>query len=311
VKGWRAGAAIAVVLAAVSAIPVAIAYLAGYDVELVYRSAVGIGVNSVAVGYIVGWPLFEHVSRDLERLGPLLGAEQAAQARQELAHAYSSRGVTIARALGIAYGVIASVQVLIDVARGQTGATLYLWVPLLVPVLWATILPALWRLLRVTGFVYRLGARVRVDLGDPRGLGVFADVGIRHLLLIVIGLSVIPMQAILTGGLGLIDFLPPLIVTTPVAVVVLVLPVWGIHRAIVAAKEAELDRATNALSAIPPADGQYLLWWLYRQQIAQSSEWPVAARSATRIALYVVIPPLAWVAAALVQDIVANVLGLK
>jgi hypothetical protein len=308
--GWRVGAAIAVGLAAISAVPVVIAYLSGYDVELVYRSAVGIGVNSVAVGYIVGWPVFEYVSRDLERLVPLLNTETAVQARQELARTYSNRGVTIARAIGIAYGVVASAQVLIDVARGQTGATLYLWVPLLVPVLWATILPALWRLLRVTWFVYRLGGQVRIDLGDPRGLGIFADVGLRHLLLIVIGLSVIPMQAILTGGLGLIDFLPPLIVTVPVAVIVLALPMWGIHRAIVTAKDAELERATAAMRDAAADSDRHLLWWLYRQHIAQSPDWPVAARSATRIALYVVIPPLAWVGAALVQDAVANVLGL-
>jgi len=311
VSRWRVGVATAVVLAAISAIPVVIAYLSGSDVELVYRSAVGIGVNSVAVGYIVGWPVSEYVWRDFERLVPLLDADQAAQARRELAHAFANRGVTVARTIGIAYGVIVTVQVLIDVARGRTGSTLYLWVPLLVPVLWATILPALWRLLRVTWFVFRLGARVRVDLGDPRGLGVFADIGIRHLLLIVIGLSVIPMQAILTGGLGLLDFLPPLLVTTPVAVVVLALPIWGIHRAIVAAKAAELLRATGAMNEAPPDSDRRLLWWLYRQQIAQSSEWPVAAGSATRIAFYVVIPPLAWVAAALVQDVVAKVLGLE
>jgi hypothetical protein len=166
--GWRVGAAIAAVLAAISAVPVVIAYLSGYDVELVYRSAVGIGVNSVTVGYIIGWPVFEYVSRDL----------------------------------------------------------------------------------------------------------------------------------------------PPLIVTVPVAVVVLALPMWGIHRGIVAAKDAELERATVAMRDAAADSERHLLWWLYRQQVAQSPEWPVAARSATRIALYVVIPPLAWIGAALVQDAVANVLGL-
>ena len=101
-----------------------------------------------------------------------------------------------------------------------------------------------------------------------------------------------------------------LIVTVPVAVAVLAMPMWGIHRAIVAAKETELERATVAIGAATADSDRRLLWWLYRQEIAQAPEWPVAARSATRIALYVVIPPLAWVGAALVQDAVANVLGL-
>jgi hypothetical protein len=307
---WRVGVAVATVLAAICAVPVVIGYASGYDPELVYRAAVGVGVNAVTVGYILAWPIYSHAQADLARLTPLLEPNEATQARDELDRAFSNRGVAITRALGATYGLLAASPAIADAIHGRPYSAMHLWLPLLIPVLWATILPALWRLLLVTRFFYRLGGRVRVDLGDRRALGVFADIGLRHLLLIVIGLSVIPMQAILVGRLGPMDFVPPLIVTIPVAFAVLALPMWGIHRGIVAAKEAELERANRALRDAEADSERQLLWWLYRQQIAQNPEWPVAAGSATRIVLYVVIPPLAWVGAALVQDAVANVLGL-
>ena len=100
------------------------------------------------------------------------------------------------------YGVILSAPAGIDALAGRPGSLAYVWVPVMIPLMWATILPALWRLIRVSVFVRRLGSRVRIDLDDPRLLGVFADIGIRHLLVIIIGLSVIPMQAILTGQIA-------------------------------------------------------------------------------------------------------------
>ena len=72
-------------------------------------------------------------------------------------------------------------------------------------------------------------------------LGVFADIGIRHLLVIIIGLSVIPMQAILTGQIQTVDFVPALVVTVPVALIVLLLPMWGIR----AGGSGEADRTRS------------------------------------------------------------------
>jgi hypothetical protein len=80
---------------------------------------------------------------------------------------------------------------------------------------------------------------------------------------------------------------------------------------VAAAKARELDRLTTSLSEMERDGERFLLLSMYRRQIADVPEWPVSAGSASRVLFYVVIPPLAWVAAALVQNLVSNVLGLR
>ena len=312
IRGWRKGLVIALGLGLVGSAPLMFAYASGYEIDRVYRSLVALWVNAIAIGYVIGLPMFQRLAADVERLAPLMEPPERSRARSALSDAWSNPGVWVARILGVVYGLIPSTPEVLDAITGRRQSLLYLWVPLLIPILWAIVLPALWRLIRLSVFVYRLGRdSVRIDLGDLRSLGAFADIGIRHLLIIVVGLSVIPMQAILTGSLELIDFVPPLIVTAPVALIVLILPMWGIHRAVAAAKARELDRLTTSLSQMERDGERFLLLSMYRRQIADVPEWPVSAGSASRVLFYVVIPPLAWVAAALVQNLVSNVLGLR
>jgi hypothetical protein len=308
VRGWRLGVVLAFALGVVGSAPLLFAYLADYDIHAIYHSFVSVWINSAVVGYIVGLPVFERLAADVERLAPLLDPAQRARARATLSDIWSNPAVWGARAVGVLYGFIPSAPTLLHIIQGQPGAFIYLWVPLLIPLLWAVALPALWRLIRLSLFVYRLGSELRVDLGDQRLLGVFTDIGIRHLLIIVVGLSVIPMQAILTGAIHLNDFAPALIATAPVALIVLVLPILGVHRGVVAAKGLELDRMTSLFEAADRDSERFLLLSLYRQRVAETSEWPLSAGSASRVVLYVVIPPLAWIAAALVENLVSNLL---
>jgi len=311
-RGWRFGLTVALALGVAGSAPLLYAYVSDYDVQRIYRSFVALWVNAIVIGYVIGWPMFSGLAADVERLAPLLDPPRRSRARSTLSDAWSNPGVWVARLVGFLFGAIPSAPALWDVVAGRSESLLYLWVPLLIPLLWATLLPALWRVIRLSVFVYRLGRdHIRVELGDLRLLGVFADIGIRHLLVIVVGLSVIPMQAILTGSLVWFDFVPPLIVTVPVALIVLILPMWGIHVAMVAAKYAELDRLAMALVQAERDSERFLLLSLYRHRVGEVSEWPVSAGSASRILFYVVIPPLAWIAAALMQNLVASVLSAQ
>jgi hypothetical protein len=308
---WRTGLAFALGLGLLASATLLVAYSGGHALDAIYGSLGKIWVNVVVVGYVVGWPMYARLAADIERLMPLVETEDRATVRRELSDAWSNRGVWIARAAGAAYGIFASMSAVSGALKGNHAALLYLWVPVVIPVLWAVMLPALWRLLRLSVFVFRFGRDdVRIDFGDLRELGAFSDIAIRHLLLIAMGLTVIPMQAILTGPLEPADFVPALIVTVPVALVAVILPMWGIHGTMTVAKHRELERLTTTLQSSARDSDRFLLLSMYRQQIADVSEWPVSARSAARVLFYVVIPPLAWVAAALVQDLVSNALGL-
>jgi hypothetical protein len=87
----------------------------------------------------------------------------------------------------------------------------------------------------------------------------------------------------------------------------LALPIWPIHKLISAAKAAELGRINTRLRAIKRSDNDadtlsamnQLL--IYRREITTVSEWPFNAGVASRLAFYLVIPPLTWIAAGLID----------
>jgi len=132
---------------------------------------------------------------------------------------------------------------------------------------------------------------------------------VRHLLLIVIGLAFVPIQAILLGGLDVLDFVPALIATVPIGLAALLLPVLGVHANLVAAKQAELDRLGELQRHSEPHSERHLLLALRRGQVAAVPEWPFTLGSAARIAVYVIIPPCAWIAAAVVENWVSGALS--
>jgi hypothetical protein len=92
--------------------------------------------------------------------------------------------------------------------------------------------------------------------------------------------------------------------------VLFVLPIWPIHREILAAKRAELGRINALLDAVARPNGpegaheriahlnQYLV---YRREIAAVHEWPFDTGIVTRLAFYLIIPPLTWIGAALID----------
>ena len=198
------------VIAALAATSVGLAatLLAPHDAAQLYRNAVSVVTNSLVIGYVFGvfGPSFGRLGHDISRLEPLLPRDDREAALATLNDA-TPRAVWIARALGIAYGLVPNVDLLGRILEGRPEALPYVWVLLLVPALWAVVFPALWRLFRVSILVYRVGRRqIRVDVDDLRPLDVFAEIGVRHLLLIVIGLAFVPIQAILVGGLDWKDF---------------------------------------------------------------------------------------------------------
>jgi hypothetical protein len=306
--GLRNGVAAALIATAVG---VAAALIAPHDATQLYRNIVSVITNSLVIGYVVGvfGPAFGRLTQDVGRLEPLLPAETR-QAALEAIDDPTPRATWAARLVGLVYGIIPNVGLIDRLIDGQPEAWTYAWVVLLVPALWAVVFPALWRLYRVTRLLYRLGRRtIDVDLDDLRPLDVFAELGVRHLLLIVIGLAFIPFQAILLGGLEWRDFVLAGLATVPMGLAALLLPVVGVHRNVVATKGAELDRLTAQMRETERHGDRYLLLALRRGQIAAVPEWPFTLGTAARIVFYVIIPPCAWIAAAVVDNWVGSALS--
>ncbi len=100
----------------------------------------------------------------------------------------------------------------------------------------------------------------------------------------------------------------------PAAIVLFSLPLLGIRARVRDAKRHELEVLDHAIlsadRALEPDRLAHLNALLERRdRIVSAREWPIDMTTYRRVALYVVIPPLAWVGAALVEIVLASALG--
>lgn len=160
----------------------------------------------------------------------------------------------------------------------------------------------------------RLGRTgVEVDLFQMHRLKAFARVGILDTLMIMGALAITPLQA-LDAQFRAVNYSFAFAIGLPVALLLLVLPMWGIHRRLQEEKArrlaeveahiavAERDHAADALA--------YLNALLERRAFVQAQHtWPMDLRGAARVGFYLIVPPLAWVGAALVEMVVQAFVG--
>jgi hypothetical protein len=166
----------------------------------------------------------------------------------------------------------------------------------------------------------RLGARVaRLDLLDTAALVPFARVGIRNLLICVGAYAMMPL--ILVKGA---NYLPAMSITLavslPATIALAIIPMMSIRNRISQEKDLELARIQKAMHGDSTAlsdsaisrDADHVGFTelvLYRQMIQDVNEWPVDFPIFIRLTIYVVIPLLAWIGAALVERLVDFVLS--
>jgi hypothetical protein len=111
-----------------------------------------------------------------------------------------------------------------------------------------------------------------------------------------------------------VAFVPGLIATVIPMIVLALLPIWPLHRRLGLAKRALLDDVDARIAVAPAAGsgplaiatlGPLLAW---RREIKALPDWPFDIGIVGRLAFYLIIPPLTWVAAALIQHFVEQIL---
>ena len=179
---------------------------------------------------------------------------------------------------------------------------------------WIVMTTVVSMLIRQAILFARLGAyHVKVTLLSTRSLLPFARVSISASLAIIGALALFPLIAI-ESGMNRMEILPGAIATLVPMLAMFIVPVWPIHRRLVAMKERQLasinDRIETRLSGgdslIPEPDvleklGPLLL---YRRELARVSTWPFDGSNVTRLLFYLIIPPLTWAGAALIENLV-------
>lgn len=312
---WLVGSAILATLLAVF-------WLSGvFDLSVPSATAAASGPAlffSVIVAYVV--PMFGYITsrseRALDQVAGCLDADpgQIARWRTRLRRK-PVRWLVIVVLIGAISGLVHNlllaggmelwVRNLMEAARERalSGGTLLVW--LTVTLVVAGLLD--------NARIFALAARrCRVDLLNTLPLRPFATVAVSSTLAIIGAQAAFPILG-LDGDLDPLTYIPGLIATSGPMLLLAALPVWPLHRRIAATKQhalAELNQRVRALRPADPAnpDPAALLdlapLLAYRREIQAVSEWPFDLGIMTRLSLYLIIPPLTWVGAALIENVV-------
>ena len=151
----------------------------------------------------------------------------------------------------------------------------------------------------------KLGKSVPIDLYQIDTLNGFGRAGLNSFLMVVGALAITTVQSI-DQEFRAINYINGLIVGLPAALLMVNLPIWSLHRRLLKAKAtalAEIDEAIANANKTVEAENLLALNALLtrREYIKGLRNWPMDLSTFSRLLLYVFIPPLAWVGAALVE----------
>ncbi|MFT6433912.1 MAG: hypothetical protein ACJAVI_001958 [Candidatus Azotimanducaceae bacterium] len=158
---------------------------------------------------------------------------------------------------------------------------------------------------------------VKIDLFQISKLLPFARVAIISTLALIGALTLFPIL-FFDSSTPLSGSLPGFFATGVPIIIMLALPIWPIHQRLILAKrqvltdvkqlinEATEKSPTQSFSKQTIENIAPLL--NYQSHLSQLSTWPFDLSAVTRLLLYLVIPPLTWLGAALIEKGLDSVL---
>ena len=268
----------------------------------------------ILLGYIIGMVslVTTRSQRHLNALRPVLATDAAATIcrlnRLEPARLWVATGV------GVALGLANIDTVTIFGFRETPANALDLSLGAGSMMLWVVMARFIYLLVHNAWLFSELGEHhTRIDLYRPQTLRPYAQVGILGLLAVMAGLALTPLQS-LDAEFRVENYSWAFAVGLPTAVALPWLAMRGVRKAILATKHAELESLDDAIARASRQLGddstQQLNALLDRRAyVSEQHGWPMDLRMVSRAAFYVVIPPLAWVGAALVERAVEALIG--
>jgi hypothetical protein len=153
--------------------------------------------------------------------------------------------------------------------------------------------------------LHQLGKHVVVDIYNLDSLNSFGRFALSSLLMIVGAMALTPLQSI-DAEFRWDNYANAILIVIPAAIAILLLPMWSVHSKIKQEKLSQIDyinkaiaRASKSLDEVALTNLNALLDRCHYIQHCRS--WPMDTSIFSRVILYVLIPPLAWVGAALVE----------
>lgn len=277
---------------------------------------------ALILGYVFacGSWIVRSVRRDFDALAPALALDPSElAAEREGIGRFSPSVLLVASAAGVAVGLAITSLVSAIVPPGSAALEDRLWRAVRDATIWMLAVRLVVVVVGSSLRVSRLSERAaRIDLLDLRGLAPLVRIGLRSALAFALAASMI---VAMTGDEQTVSVtLATVAVVGGVGALTLLLPVRGAHRAIRAAKEAELRvvraaiaRARDAALAGGPGAAEHatrLAGLLpFEARIAAVNEWPFNAGTFVRFVAFLALPLGSWIAAALVERVVSRVVG--
>lgn len=158
----------------------------------------------------------------------------------------------------------------------------------------------------------RAALRVRVDPLNTRLLTPFGSVAVSSTLAMIGAQAAFPAM-MFESEVTYLTYLPGLIATGLPMLFLFLLPVWPVHRRIARAKREALLAINGHIAHLPRSETAEALHTLsaalvYRREVESAAEWPFDTTVMGRLGLYLVIPPLTWIGAALIEMLLDTML---
>ncbi|MGB1140953.1 MAG: hypothetical protein ACPG1A_08650 [Halioglobus sp.] len=278
---------------------------------------------SSVLAYII--PMFSHITgrtkNALEELRPRLDIDESEYERAttwlEWAPAWV---VALQLGSGALLGCIhmafvhGSASLMVNEAMGSASDALSLLGAVMV---WMVMTSVISMLIQQAIIFARLGRNnARLTLLNPASLAPFARVSISASLAIIGALAMFPLIG-LEGAMDMMEILPGAMATLPALICLFFIPIWPVHRRLAAMKHEQLqdinrqvEEQLAATGENPASDSLAQLGPLltYRREVQDAPTWLFDGDNVSRLLLYLVIPPLTWIAAALMENLVDSLL---
>jgi len=179
--------------------------------------------------------------------------------------------------------------------------------------LWTSVGTVLASRLYVSRLFVAAGRRVPIDPYEQSTLEPFARAGLVDVLLVAGALVFTTLQSI-DAQCRPENYLYALVVAVPAGAALLLWPMSSVHERLKALRVRELEAVNQLIQAAPKTLDVQAVAALEpllrrRDRIREYPLWPLNLAIVSRLLIYGVIPPAAWVAGALVEQWVEGLLG--
>lgn len=207
-------------------------------------------------------------------------------------------------AIGVVWGMYQNHKLIIDILHGLDYEFFDLTFVFCNTLLWSTIALVMgWRF-NISTALSRIGRHLQYDYYRSARFNPIGRMATTDVLVIAGAMTFMPLQA-LDAQFRWFNYASGLIVGFSAMCLAFFLPLWGFHKSMQASKKMRLAALEKTLAHTPPDDVARLeSLCAHIERVRGFGTWPLNLKLLGRTFGYVIIPPAAWVAAALVEQVI-------